>query len=42
MWRGWKRTEWSKEFLKETPVEGERLVALGSDSWMILRRDLES
>jgi hypothetical protein len=37
MWREWKRIEWPKEFLKETPVEGERLVSLGSDDWTILR-----
>jgi hypothetical protein len=30
--------EWPKEFLKEAPVEGERLVDLGSDGWTIMRR----
>jgi hypothetical protein len=30
-----------KEFLKNTPVEEERLVELGSDGWTILRRILD-
>jgi hypothetical protein len=41
MWQEWKRIEWSKEFSKDTPVEGERLLDLGSDSWTILRRILD-
>jgi hypothetical protein len=38
MWREWKRIEWSKEYLKDTLVEGERLVDPGSDGWTILRK----
>jgi hypothetical protein len=38
MRRECKRIELSKEFLKDTPVEGERLGGLGSDGWTILRR----
>jgi hypothetical protein len=37
MWRYWKGIEWSKEFLKDTPVEGERLVGLGSEGWTMLK-----
>jgi hypothetical protein len=31
----------AKRFLKDIPVEGERLVSLGSDDWTILRRILD-
>jgi hypothetical protein len=41
MWTEWKRIQWSKEILKDTPVEEERLLGLRSDGWMILRKILD-
>jgi hypothetical protein len=35
------REQKGQEFLKDIPVEGERLVGLGSDGWTILRRILD-
>jgi hypothetical protein len=40
MWQEWKRIQWLKEYLKETLMDGERLVDPGSDSWTALRRIL--
>jgi hypothetical protein len=41
MWLEWKRIEWLKEYLKDTLVEGERLVGPESDGGTILRRMLD-